>query len=264
MAKAEPLPSAAGAAKRSGPVRTGLFLQTEVQGRAVAVEHVAQRLDRLVVLHHLDAGHVLRGNVVRRKTIAAVEHVHPLDVELVDRLAVVADLARLFDLDARHLAQHVGDRAVLCLGEACDVVAHRVAPQREARRTDLDLADLHGTGLETDLLWQPGGIEPLRTVAHHRDVDPCGPHPLTRAETEGAVRSRGRVACLPSRAVGGQQDGPGKGPSVGGIHDTPGQFLRRNCGGKSQYNSDKYDPLHVLQQVIRARSDCSRARGRPD
>ena len=99
--------------------------------------------------------------------------------------------------------------------------------QRKTRRADLDFADLDGTGRKTDLLRQAGGVEPLRTVAHHRDVDPRGPHPLTRAEPEGAIGGRGCVAGLPSRAVRRQQDGPGKRPSVCRIHDPPGQFLCR-------------------------------------
>ena len=240
-----------------------MFAQAEVQRRTVAQGDVAQRLDGLVVFHDLDAGHVLRPDVVCRQRIASVEQVHSLDVELVDGFAVVADFARLLDLDARHLAQYVGDGAVLCLGEACHVVAHRVAPQREARRADFDLANLHGLRLEANLARQPGGRVALRAVAHHRDLDAGGPHPLTRAESEGAVGRRGRVAGLPARAVGRQQDGPGKGPSVGGVDNASGQLLGCGCDRKSEQRNDICCPLHASLDVIRVRWGCSRAPARP-
>ena len=250
-------------AQRAGPVCPGLLFQAEVQRRTVAVDHVAQGLDRLVVLHHLDARHILRGDVVRRQSIAAVEHVQSVDVEAVDRLAVVADFARLFDLDAGHLAQHIGDRAVLRLGEARDVVAYRVAPQRKARRADLDLADGQRRSRHGDFE-RCGGRDRLPAVAHRRDLDAGDVPPRTRPEAVGAVGSRGRVARLAARAVGRQHDGSGDGTSVGGIHDTARQLLRR-CGcGKSQQDNEKCNPLHATLRVIRVRSGCSRARGRPD
>lgn len=186
-------------------------LQPEVDGCAVAEYDVLERLDRLVVLHHFDARHVLRRDVVGRLSVTAVEHVQPFDVKVVDRLAVVAYLARFRHLDARHLAQYVGDRAVLRLGEARHVVAYGVAPEAQPRGADRHLADVGRLGRQQHEHPPGVGRNRLPAVAHRREVELRGCPVPARPEHEIARGRGSRVTQRLAQGVPRRDDGPGDG-----------------------------------------------------
>ena len=202
------------AAQRPRPSGFGMRLQPEVDGCAVAEYDVLERLDRLVVLHHFDARHVLRRDVVGRLSVTAVEHVQPFDVKVVDRLAVVAYLARFRHLDARHLAQYVGDRAVLRLGEARHVVAYGVAPEAQPRGADRHLADVGRLGRQPHEHPPGVGRNRLPAVAHRREVELRGCPVPARPEHEIARGRGSRVTQRLAQGVPRRDDGPGDGRPV--------------------------------------------------
>ena len=88
---------------------------------------------------HLRSTHVLAGH-----RVVAAHQVHPLDVEIVDGLALITDRAVLADLQSRHLGNHVGDRAVLLVAESRYAVGQRVALSAQPFRGGLHLLQLQG------------------------------------------------------------------------------------------------------------------------
>ena len=81
----------------------------------------------MVVAHYLHLRHIVRRNVPRRQVVLAAQHVQPLDVELRDGLAHVADGTALRHVHARQPFQPVLQRHVALAEERCEVMVQRVA-----------------------------------------------------------------------------------------------------------------------------------------
>ncbi len=171
--------------ERTVPGAFGRILQPQVDGRAVGTDELVQRPDGLVVLEDLDPGDVLSLYVVGSDAVATAEHIHVLDVELIDRFAVVFDFARLGHLDAGHLLQHVADGAVGNVGERSDVVTQRIRMPFDGLRFDRDLANFQlGKRYEEVDRLRPCDDEPGLC----RDVEPRDGH--DQRIDLGAARNR--------------------------------------------------------------------------
>ena len=119
-----------------------LVRQFDVHRHLVA-RHVLLHPSAVVVAHYLHLRHVVRRDVPRRQVVLASQHVQPLDVELRDRLAHVADAAVLRHVHARQPFQSVLQRHVALTQERRQVMAQRVAllPQRVGLHRHLLQAD---------------------------------------------------------------------------------------------------------------------------
>ena len=94
----------------------GGVLQLEVDGHVVGELLTLQGLDGLMVLQHLHGGDVGGVDVVGGQSVAPLQEVHVLHVEVLDAFAVELDGAALRHLYARHAFQHVTDDTVALLG----------------------------------------------------------------------------------------------------------------------------------------------------
>ena len=101
--------------------------QLQVECGLVGMEDTLQRIDGLVVLHHLHLRHSLRGQVLGGLIVSAAQEVVPLYEQFVDALALVGYVAIVLHLYAGHLPQHVLDVLVALSREGGHVVLHRVA-----------------------------------------------------------------------------------------------------------------------------------------
>ena len=145
----------------------GLGAQLEVDGHLIGNLLPLQRLDGLVVLHHLHGAHILCADVLRGQSVACVQHVHVLDVELRYVLPVVLDASALAHLHAGHALDDVGNHAVVLLLVGGHVVVDGVAAPPYLVGHDAHLLDCYR-------LFHGKEVEPLRAVGHHLYVLPDG------------------------------------------------------------------------------------------
>lgn len=141
-----------------------------------------------MVLEDLDGADVLVADAIGGHAVLAAEQVRALDVELVDVLALVRDLAALGDVDTGHALQHVANGAVGLLGETADVVCDGVALLADAVGLDSHLPQLDGARLHQHRQGERHRVERerLAAVAHQRDLQAAAGH----------VRHRQREAPL--------------------------------------------------------------------
>ena len=166
----------AGADGRFGcphPASLGVLLQSDINGRVLRKRDVLERFHRLVVLHHLHATHVAGMDIVCRYAVSAPQHVLSLDVELVDRLSVVADGPALLDFDAWHLFEDVSQRAVARCRKSGDDIRDGVTPFVNAGSTDDDLSQRCSLFFKGHVVHRPTFLdwECACGVAHHRKVE---------------------------------------------------------------------------------------------
>ena len=121
----------------------GRVLQLEVDGHVVGQFLALQHLHGLVVLQHLHGGHIAGVDVVGGQTVAALQQVHLLHIELLDGLAVVLYLPVVGHLDTRHTFQHIADDAVALLLIGSHEVVHCVALLADLLCLHVDLLQLH-------------------------------------------------------------------------------------------------------------------------
>ena len=119
---------AEGSVDSGDKVRLRAVLQFKVDGGLFRLREVLQCFHGLVVGHHLHAAHVLVLHTLSRQTVATLQQVLPLDVELIDGRAVVGYLPILSHLYARHLFQHVTNRAVTIFGKSRHLIDQGIAP----------------------------------------------------------------------------------------------------------------------------------------
>ena len=110
-----------------------------------------------MVLQHLYRGHVRCVDVVRGYSVAALQEVHVLHVELAYAFSVELDAAVVRHLDSRHTLQHVSYHTVSLLPVGSDGVVERVPLLTYLLWTDAYLLQLHGLLADSE-------INPLRTV----------------------------------------------------------------------------------------------------
>ena len=80
-----------------------------------------------MVFQHLHILHLVGLDVLAGQCVLAAEQVGTFDVELVDGLALILNLPRRRDRQARHFGDNVGNAAVLFLHKCSHAVSKRVA-----------------------------------------------------------------------------------------------------------------------------------------
>lgn len=78
-----------------------------------------------MIFHHLDRTHIVMIDAVGGYAIFTAEKVGAFDIELVDVLALILNLAVFGNIDAGHSLQHIAYGAILLLGEAAYIICNR-------------------------------------------------------------------------------------------------------------------------------------------
>ena len=86
-----------------------LVLQFEVDSSLVGEGDARKHLHRLMVLHDLDRTHILMAYAIGGYAIFTTKQVRAFDIELVDVLALILDLAGTLNVDTRHTFEYVAD-----------------------------------------------------------------------------------------------------------------------------------------------------------
>ena len=126
----------------------GVILQLDVEGGAVGEIDALEQAHGLMVLVDLHAGDAVGGDVTRGQTVTALQHIEPLDVELVDGLSLILDQAVRADSDAGQFAEDVLHVAVGFGDEGGHVVGDRVVVPADGWRLNRDLLQSEGLGRE--------------------------------------------------------------------------------------------------------------------
>ena len=134
--------------ERGEPLVACLLVQAQVEGHFLRVELAAQGTYRLVVLHQFGRLYGTGVEVVVHLVVAAARHVHAFYEEMVDGLPLVGHRSVLFDVDAGQAFQHIFYVDVFLAKEVGQVVAHGVAPCRDASGAYLHLAEHDAFGVQ--------------------------------------------------------------------------------------------------------------------
>ena len=112
-------------------------------------------------------------DIVCRYAVSAPQHVLSLDVELVDRLSVVADGPALLDFDAWHLFEDVSQRAVARCRKSGDDIRDGVTPFVNAGSADDDLSQRCSLFFKGHVVRRSAFLdrECACGIAHHRKVE---------------------------------------------------------------------------------------------
>ena len=145
---------------RSRKYAFGIFLQFQVDGHLVRDDLVFQHLHRLMIFQHLHHADGFVGQVLRSQPVAALQQIHPFDIEVRDGFPIIRDIAAFVYLDARHLLQYVANDAVALVGKGTDQIAQRVVALGDFRGAHADFFQL-------DAIFRQDEVLTLRGVAHH-------------------------------------------------------------------------------------------------
>ena len=149
-----------------------------------------------MVLHHLHRSHIGGGNAGGGEVVAALQHVHVLDVELRDGLALVFHLAVVLHLDAWHLLQHIGNDNVRCVAKGIHHIVYRVVAAPNLLR-------LHAHFLQLQRFFHHGEIDSLCLVFHLLEL-PLQVEAINRNEQFGffALRNQLIMTFLIRKGIG--------------------------------------------------------------
>jgi len=99
-----------------------VLFQFDVQRSAIVMHLSFQCADRLVVLHHLNGRYGFGRHILRGLVVLVAHQIQPLDVYLVDAVALIHNLSGGQHFDAGHVLQHVLDAVVFLLAERLHMV----------------------------------------------------------------------------------------------------------------------------------------------
>ncbi len=85
-----------------------------------------QGADRLVVLHHLNGRYGFGRHILRSLVVLVAHQVQPLNIHLIDTVALIHNLSGGQHFDARHVLEHVLDAVVFLLAERLHMVIERI------------------------------------------------------------------------------------------------------------------------------------------
>ena len=108
-----------------------------------------QGADRLVVLHHLNGRYGFGRHILRGLVVLVAHQIQPLDVYLVDAVALIHNLSGGQHFDARHVLEHVLDAVVFLLAERLHMVIERIFLAGDG--VGLDHHFVYGVGLFDEL-----------------------------------------------------------------------------------------------------------------
>ena len=108
-----------------------------------------QGADRLVVLHHLNGRYGFGRHILRSLVVLVAHQVQPLNIHLIDTVALIHNLSGGQHFDARHVLEHVLDAVVFLLAERLHMVIERIFLAGDG--VGLDHHFVYGVGLFDEL-----------------------------------------------------------------------------------------------------------------
>lgn len=120
----------------------GTLFHPYVESRLIAERTFFPHLDGFVIFEHFHRSHIVGLYVFGGQTILATHEVQALDVEFVDALALIADLAVLADLHPRDALDGILQGVVTQFDELSHRIADRIATLAYRRGTYDDLLEL--------------------------------------------------------------------------------------------------------------------------